>query len=147
MRVVAKKRYGSREPSVWAFELAQQGFERMPSMKVAHGLLWIVDMFCLTLVLEMLPIGNQIRKELLELEPYSSWLYFQKLQESLELWYVALRASASDMVPKDVQNPCDTKNQLHHGCHVWVCYLGMTMVPQHFLFSRRSSWSAAAKTN
>jgi hypothetical protein len=28
---------------VWAFELAQQVFERMPAMKVAHGLLWSVD--------------------------------------------------------------------------------------------------------
>ncbi|KAJ6907376.1 hypothetical protein NC651_017931 [Populus alba x Populus x berolinensis] len=66
-----------RFASVWAFELAQQVFEWMPAMKVAHGLLWSVDMFCLTLVLEMLRIGNQIRKDLLEMEPYSSGLYFQ----------------------------------------------------------------------
>jgi hypothetical protein len=30
---------------VWAFELAQQVFERMPAMKVAHGLLWSVDKY------------------------------------------------------------------------------------------------------
>jgi hypothetical protein len=30
---------------VWAFELAQQVFERMPAMKVAHGLLWSVDQY------------------------------------------------------------------------------------------------------